>query len=93
MTPTNNVDLACAIPASEDAWQRQSTIEQAAAHAFFNTRARGGHSVAATVFGSVIEAAQTARAFFSEDRRTEVRDLLCDTIRAVMDDAGAGDGQ
>jgi hypothetical protein len=93
MTPTNNVDLACAIPASEDAWQRQSTIEQAAAHAFFNARARGGHSVAATVFGSVIEAAQTARAFFSEDRRTEVRDLLCDTIRAVMDDAGAANDQ
>lgn len=78
----DNIDLACAVPATEDQWQRQCEIEHSAAHEFFLHRAKGGHSIPATVFGTIIAAALTAKAFFREDTRAETCEVLIDHIRA-----------
>lgn len=78
------LDLAAALPQSEEQWQRQCEIEQQALHYFTGQRVARGHSAAAIVFGGQIELALLAKSYFAPEKRSEVTDMLCAMIREAM---------
>jgi hypothetical protein len=79
-----NLDLACAIPVSDAQWERQCEIEQDASNEFFLQRAKAGHCIAATVFGTTISSALLAKAFFSPAAAEETCNMLCGLIRDIF---------
>lgn len=77
---TAHFDLAATLPADEVAWQRACEIEQKAAHEYFLSRAQSGHSVAATIFGTLVALGSMAKAVF---RPAMMVDLLSTLKKAV----------